>query len=223
MRTVPTAASLAPTAPFKLVGGDPSLDFVNTVDWTPRGLTEERLVDYDRLLEWAQVAAVLPAARLAQLRARAARSPRAAREALDAALRARSVLRRLVESVVAGRHSADAIRDFNALLRAAHAHLVLAPSRASATRLAPHDGEPFGWEWEGVDRHLESMLWPVVRAAAALLASKEAAKLRVCGSPECGWMYVDRSRNGLRRWCEMSVCGTREKSRRRAVRRHEER
>jgi predicted RNA-binding Zn ribbon-like protein len=28
-------------------------------------------------------------------------------------------------------------------------------------------------------------------------------------------MYVDRSRNGLRRWCQMETCGTREKSRRR--------
>jgi predicted RNA-binding Zn ribbon-like protein len=58
-----------------------------------------------------------------------------------------------------------------------------------------------------------------VRAAAALLSSDDTAKLRICGGPDCGWIYVDRSRNGLRRWCEMSVCGTREKSRRRSVRR----
>jgi predicted RNA-binding Zn ribbon-like protein len=34
-------------------------------------------------------------------------------------------------------------------------------------------------------------------------------------------MYVDRSRNGLRRWCQMEVCGTKEKSRQRALRRAE--
>ncbi|HEV2853834.1 MAG TPA: CGNR zinc finger domain-containing protein [Thermoanaerobaculia bacterium] len=37
-------------------------------------------------------------------------------------------------------------------------------------------------------------------------------------SPDCGWMYVDCSRNGLRRWCEMETCGTLEKSRRRRER-----
>jgi predicted RNA-binding Zn ribbon-like protein len=57
----------------------------------------------------------------------------------------------------------------------------------------------------------------VARAASALLQS-EASRLRICGGSDCGWMYVDRSRNGLRRWCEMQTCGTVAKSRRRAAR-----
>ena len=32
---------------------------------------------------------------------------------------------------------------------------------------------------------------------------------------DCGWMFVDRSRNRLRRWCQMETCGTMEKTRRR--------
>jgi predicted RNA-binding Zn ribbon-like protein len=31
-------------------------------------------------------------------------------------------------------------------------------------------------------------------------------------------MFVDRSRNGFRRWCQMATCGTEEKTRRRAAR-----
>lgn len=49
---------------------------------------------------------------------------------------------------------------------------------------------------------LECVLWPVVRAAADLLTLPDAG---VCGCVRglsCGWMYVDRSRNGMRRWCE---------------------
>jgi predicted RNA-binding Zn ribbon-like protein len=41
--------------------------------------------------------------------------------------------------------------------------------------------------------------------------------VRVCDGDDCGWMYVDRSRNGFRRWCQMRTCGTREKTRRRRV------
>jgi predicted RNA-binding Zn ribbon-like protein len=62
------------------------------------------------------------------------------------------------------------------------------------------------------------VLWPVAWTAAALLTSDEAGKIRVCGGVDGGWMYVDRSRNGLRRWCRMETCGTCEKSRRRAER-----
>lgn len=219
MSTALPSLSLAPELPFKFVGGDPSLDFVNTVDWTRRGLVDDRLTGYARLLEWADAAAQLPATRVARLRSLAAQSPRAAQDAFAAALRGRWVLRQLFEAVIAGRRSPDALGEFNVVLRKAHRQLVLAwPKRGTSSA-----GTPLQWEWEEGDERLDAVLWPVVRAAAALLASEEVTQLRICGGPDCGWMYVDRSRNGLRRWCEMSVCGTREKSRRRAVRRQAER
>jgi hypothetical protein len=39
-------------------------------------------------------------------------------------------------------------------------------------------------------------------------------RLRVCANPACRFIFVDRSRNGARRWCEMAVCGNRVKGRR---------
>src|SRR3712207_8118753 len=52
------------------------------------------------------------------------------------------------------------------------------------------------------------------------ISSEEIARIRVCDAPECGWMYVDRSRNRLRRWCQMETCGTRAKNRRRRSEEH---
>jgi predicted RNA-binding Zn ribbon-like protein len=69
--------------------------------------------------------------------------------------------------------------------------------------------------WEYVKTRLDTVLWPVLWSAASLIASDESSRIRVCGGADCGWMYVDRSRNGFRRWCQMETCGTREKSRRR--------
>ncbi|MBL8582674.1 MAG: CGNR zinc finger domain-containing protein [Rhizobiaceae bacterium] len=56
-----------------------------------------------------------------------------------------------------------------------------------------------------------------LQAAAAwsglsLLCAPEARRLRICGN--CGWLFVDRSRNGSRLWCDMAVCGNRQKARR---------
>lgn len=63
------------------MGGDPSLDFVNTVDWTPAGLVNERLVDYRRLLEWRKRTGVIDRGEAARP-ARVARArPRAAQNA----------------------------------------------------------------------------------------------------------------------------------------------
>jgi predicted RNA-binding Zn ribbon-like protein len=193
--------------PLKYVGGDPALDLVNTVDWTAAGPRAERLPDYGRLLDWAAGAGLLSNRAAARLRRQARRHPDAARAALAAAHRTRDILRRVLARRAAGELPAP--RDLvalNLLLSGALAHLHLAPS-ASGTTLG----------WRGLGERLESPLWPAVWSAARLLASDEAERIRVCGGPDCGWMYVDRSRNGLRRWCEMETCGTREKNRRRAT------
>ena len=204
----PASLSLAPELPLKFVGGDPSLDLVNTVDWTSAGLERDRLVDYARLLEWADGSGVIGRPAAARLLAIARDRPDTARSAYQHARWARWVLQRLLTSVAATHPSADALEDFNRLLRHAGQHLRLVYTRRGRG----------GVEWRPVRADdLDAVLWLVARSAAKLLEF-DAPRLRVCAGPDCGWVYVDRSRNGLRRWCEMQTCGTLSKSRRRAAR-----
>ena len=44
---------------------------------------------------------------------------------------------------------------------------------------------------------------------AALAVAAERNRLRRCGNPRCRWLFVDRSRQGNRIWCEAAVCGNR--------------
>jgi predicted RNA-binding Zn ribbon-like protein len=192
--------------PLKFVGGDPSLDLVNTVDWMDAGLENERLADYARLIEWGREAGVLDRPTATQLLAAAQAHPKVARAAYERARTARTILQRLFASIAARKISARALDDFNQLLRDANGHL----------RLAYAEREGATWQPDRAD-DLDLVTWRVARAAANVLES-EASRLRVCAGPDCGWMYVDRSRNGLRRWCEMQTCGTSAKSRRRAAR-----
>lgn len=195
--------------PFKYIGGDPSLDLVNTVDWEENGLKDERMTDYDRMTRWAEGAGILGERDAKRLRKAAAAQPREARAAYEEALRLRGVLQAVFEDVAAGKRTGKVWDEFNALLAGALQHLRIVPVRGEARA---------EWDWQGREDRLESPLWPVLWAAARLLASEEAGRLRICASPGCGWMYVDRSRNGLRRWCQMESCGTRAKSQRRAER-----
>jgi predicted RNA-binding Zn ribbon-like protein len=195
------------TATFSYIGGDPALDLVNTVDWTAGGPAAERLTDYAALVRWAQGAGVIPGATADRLRRAAAKHPRQAREAHARALRVRSLLRDALG--VSGAGQAEAVRELNPLLADALERLRLVASRVGTRRQQ--------WSWAAMDERLDSLLWPVLRAAAQLLTSAEADRVRTCAGPDCGWMYVDRSRNGFRRWCQMRTCGTREKSRRRRV------
>jgi predicted RNA-binding Zn ribbon-like protein len=49
-------------------------------------------------------------------------------------------------------------------------------------------------------------------SALSLLRDETVARLRIC--PNCSWLFVDRSRNASRLWCDMAVCGNRQKANR---------
>ncbi|CDX50086.1 conserved hypothetical protein [Mesorhizobium plurifarium] len=49
-------------------------------------------------------------------------------------------------------------------------------------------------------------------SALSLLQGETVARLRIC--PNCSWLFVDRSRNASRLWCDMAVCGNRQKANR---------
>ena len=161
----------------------------------------DQLTDYAKLLEWAEGAGAISTATAESLRRIAQARPVEAGAALHAARRVRDIIHDVLTAVVA-RRSPD-LTAFNSEL----------------SRVMPrHQLEGNGWVWLDADRELESPLWPVVLAAATLLTSPDAARLRACAKQDCGWLFVDRSRNGLRRWCSMADCGTSEKTRRRALR-----
>lgn len=49
-------------------------------------------------------------------------------------------------------------------------------------------------------------------SALSLLPQKTYRRIRIC--PNCNWLFLDRSRNASRLWCDMTVCGNRQKAKR---------
>lgn len=49
------------------------------------------------------------------------------------------------------------------------------------------------------------------RSALKLVCQSEPERLKIC--PNCEWLFVDKSRNRSRSWCDMAVCGNRAKAR----------
>ena len=63
-------------------------------------------------------------------------------------------------------------------------------------------------------------LWRVALSARELLLALPGGRLRVCAGDECGWLFLDSSKAGRRRWCSMADCGNRAKARRHYARHH---
>jgi len=68
--------------------------------------------------------------------------------------------------------------------------------------------------WRDLAETSDGPLWPVVDAAANLITSADRHHVRECGAEVCRWLFLDRSKNHSRRWCDMRICGNRSKARR---------
>lgn len=77
------------------------------------------------------------------------------------------------------------------------------------------------WTWREDDEALERVLWPVARSAVELAVSGRLDRVKQCPVPDggCGWLFLDTTKNGIRRWCSMQGCGGRAKARRQYARR----
>ncbi|HVC19505.1 MAG TPA: ABATE domain-containing protein [Vicinamibacterales bacterium] len=204
----PKPPLLAP--PFTLTGGALCLDLANTLDrpaaaaMAGETLAGERLREYRDLVCWAEQAGAIPLEAGKRLRAEADRRPGAAESALAGARAFREELYGIFSALAGGRPApAQALAMLNA---------ALAP--AFARRRLTGDEDRFGWQWDFDDRALDGVLAPVVESAASLLTSPDLARVRECEAADCAWLFLDRSRNGSRRWCDMSACGNRAKVRR---------
>jgi predicted RNA-binding Zn ribbon-like protein len=57
--------------------------------------------------------------------------------------------------------------------------------------------------------------------AMRLALGPDAPRVKVCGN--CGWLFIDRTRNQNKRWCIAELCGNRTKARRHYARIRDER
>jgi len=188
---------------FDLSGGHLALDFANTVSDRP-GKALERLPVYRELVRFGDRSGVYPPTVVDHLYAKGAQDPELAERTRQEAIRLREALFAIFAAVAKGREVPA-----QALVRLT----VAAQTSASHGRLV-EVGKRFEWRWVGMDGYLDSLLWPVTRAAIDLLLSDDLKNVRMCASENCAWLFLDKTKNHGRRWCDMKVCGNRVKARR---------
>jgi predicted RNA-binding Zn ribbon-like protein len=59
-----------------------------------------------------------------------------------------------------------------------------------------------------------SVLADIAASLAEALAHESQDRLKICANPGCAWVFVDRTKGRVRRWCSDATCGNRDRVRR---------
>lgn len=193
----------ATAPPAESVDAERVLAFVNTLSARPTPAPSERLTSYDALVEWAREQHLVSAAAAERLLAEARRHPHQAAAVLSRAREFREAINALALAIEQQRQPAPAVlATISDRLADAYTH----------GRLVPHDG---ALQWiSSAEDDLDRVLWEISRAAGRLVLSPRLSRVRSCAAGDCGWWFVDDTKNHSRRWCDMKLCGNREKVRR---------
>jgi predicted RNA-binding Zn ribbon-like protein len=182
------------------VAGHSALDFVNTAEGRGHPAVGEALLTEADLRAWGQRYGLI------------ARSLKLDDQAHAELERAR-VARELLYSLFFARAHRRAVskRDVARL-----AELAADAYRAASLRVDADGG--VSWHW--LPSKLTSVRHVVVTSAVELLHAEPSSRLKQCPGDHCGWFFLDTTKRGNRRWCQMRECGQEAKDERRRQRRH---
>jgi predicted RNA-binding Zn ribbon-like protein len=188
--------------PRDIVGGSLALDLVNTVsgwnydpeDWVP---------DIASFLVWARTCGVLDTREQSEATRHAKDSAVAAERVLASVKELRFALWSLVDSL---EHRKPALPAFLTVIDEWRRRLAL-----SEHAIVRRNRIDFA-----INPHISALELPGLRVATAALPflnTLPGTRIKTCGARDCGWKFVDQSKNGSRRWCDMAVCGNLAKTR----------
>jgi predicted RNA-binding Zn ribbon-like protein len=192
MVTFAAAKARPPWQDGHFIGGHPVLDLTNTVfDRKHRADDGELLKTPSDVLTWCASVGLFE------------RVPPVAQIATTGLVAKVQAVREDAWAVfdAVARGEATPAEPFGALLERAGAGL-----RAGHVQPvgAAHDRFTADWKAPGAIAAALSLL------AVQALISLPRNRIRACA--RCGWLFLDSSRGGRRRWCSMSTCGNREKA-----------
>ncbi|MDY7565623.1 CGNR zinc finger domain-containing protein [Pseudomonas sp. RTC3] len=196
---------------LRLVGGMAVLDFLNSCNGrrpgTSLGEVAESLLTLEDVIYWFQHANLISTAERDHLLALIPASSYQQNNAYQQMIAFREQLYGLFFPIAEGHRITPAALDsLNKALVDAAPYRQLALVEGATT-----------WVWcrsHTLEEVIASLIGRLAVQAASLLTSPELARLKLCSTLACDWLFLDTSKNGRRRWCQMSICGSREKAKR---------
>ncbi len=186
---------------ISLMGGVLCFDFINTVHDRVNLPSYDYLPDYQAFIYWNKRLKVVPVNKIKRLESFSMRNSGLAGKTLSEIKKRREILYKFFSSVASGyRIDSNLLIKFNAILSASFKHIQFVYSKGTLTV-----------SWDNRKVNLYEPFWVIIKSAFDVISSENFQRIKECR--ECGWIFLDTTKNNNRRWCNMLTCGAKNKAR----------
>jgi predicted RNA-binding Zn ribbon-like protein len=172
------------------------LDFVNTVHDRINESDNDYLSSFTNLLHWAVKAGVVNSKTCNVFMETISKSKSRA----DISLRETIIVRELLYNIfkTVSKHKKIAETDL-------HTYNIILSKCLSKLQVSS-DKKGYINNWKIRPDELLIIIAPIIYSSYELLLSEKLNRVKEC--PGCGWLFLDTTKNGKRRWCSMKTCGS---------------
>jgi len=187
---------------IQLDGGCHAFDFTNTINNRTIQANVDYVKSYDDVILWLYKTSLLPKKRIKMLSQLADKNKEDSDKAFKKVILVREILYNLF-SPIAKRKNPEIIvqEEFNKILATSFSKM-----RLSISSLEPQVS------FVDNDVSFDEPIRIIMKSAYDILTTEKMERVKEC--PACGWLFIDRTKNGKRRWCNMNVCGSNDKAKR---------
>ena len=180
---------------LRLTGGDLCLDFINTVSHRFRPEEGDYLHSFRDITSWYQHVNGMSAKTIQTLDRLAKSYPQKAAQVFGKSIQLRELLYQIFLQVIAGKvPDPQDLLTLSSYISDAYTNMELVWSKDKGLLQLQFNAPA-----------LEQVNWHIARHALDLLSTGPLKQVKQC--PGCGWIFLDKSKNGSRRWCSMATCG----------------
>lgn len=181
------------------------LDFMNTVGWhLKENTSSEYLTSYSVFVEWCYLIGIINREQANFFVVESQKRSLEAMEVFQRVIELRESVFRILLAVIAQ----DSPKQTDLAILNSEIDCMLPYLKLK------YVDQGFVWENTKDVKNLDWMLSTIVQNITEFLTSDQLGRLKVCGDENCGWLFLDMSKNKSRRWCSMQDCGNRAKAKR---------
>ena len=201
------------TKNWKFIGGRLCLDFVNSVGerkeleekpYPENIIVKDKLENFNDFITWGKEIGIITEAERKYLLNLNSSEKKETEITFKRAIELRESLFKIIYDVINNKEPDEKMIQI----------LNREYSIANENRILVYMNNKIEWQFSKDPLKPDYLIWVIAESVVKLLSSEVISRVKICAGDDCGWLFLDTSKNKSRQWCDMKDCGNVAKVRR---------